>query len=66
VHNLPLIIIALLIPSLAIVIKVGLGIQFFLNISLYIVATYLSLFQDFSYLSLITIFHAIWVVCTAD
>ena len=65
-HNLPLIIIALLIPSLAIVIKVGLGIQFFLNISLYIVATYLSLFQDFSYLSLITIFHAIWVVCTAD
>lgn len=65
-HNLPLIFIALLVPSLAIVIKVGLGIQFFLNLALYLVAAYLTLFQDFSYLSLVTVFHAIWVVCTAD
>jgi len=65
-YNFLLIILALIIPPLAVFMKSGLNFNFFFNIAIYTVGVLLSVFTDFSFGALIAAFHAIWIICTTD
>jgi uncharacterized membrane protein YqaE (UPF0057 family) len=66
VHNIPLIILALLAPLLAVLVRVGLGLQYAINVAIALACIYLDAAHAIPNLGLLTIAHAIWVVCTAD
>lgn len=61
-HIVPLIILALIIPPLAVFMKTGLKLHLYLNITLYILGPLLFIFQDFPYGAPVAAAHAIWVI----
>jgi uncharacterized membrane protein YqaE (UPF0057 family) len=65
-HTLLLIILAFIMPPLAVFMKSGTNLHFFVNITIYIVGIILTVSADFAHAFLITALHAIWVICTTD
>jgi len=61
-----LIILAFIIPPLAVFMKSGLNANFFLNIVMYFSGIFLAVYFDFPYGALVTACHAVWIILLTD
>ena len=61
-----LILLAFIIPPLAVFMKCGLNLHFFLNLLIWSIGIIFAIFFDFPYGALVTACHAVWVIMISD